>query len=432
MKSKTDILIIGAGLAGMSAARQLRGKCSARIVEKEDRPGGLVVTDEVKGFRFDRTGHLLHLRDPSIRKWILGLMRGKMTVVHRRSRIWSSGVYTRYPFQSNTFGLPPQVAKECLEGYLKVWRAPPRLKIRSFLDFINVHFGEGFAKHFLVPYNRKIWGVHPRDMTADWCARFVPVPRLEDVLAGAVGLHDRELGYNVKFYYPRLGIGRLSETLARSVGRHSEIELSKPVASIDHRRRVATLRDGEKIRYGSILSSMPLKALGRCIENPPAAAARAFSLLRCNPLRYLDVALKTRPGTPYHWSYVPSPRIPFYRVGAYSNFSSRLVPRGCGSLYVELSSRGPIDMKRVMPAVSKNLAAMGIIRRASDIAFAIPKSIDYAYVVYDHNYTKATAALSRFLEKNGVFSIGRYGGWNYSAMEDALILGRETARKITG
>ncbi|MFH1434291.1 MAG: FAD-dependent oxidoreductase [Pseudomonadota bacterium] len=432
MESKTDILIIGAGLAGMSAAARLRGKCRVRIVEKEDRPGGLVVTDEVKGFRFDRTGHLLHLRDPSIRKWILGLMGGTMTVVHRMSRIFSNGVYTRYPFQSNTFGLPPQAARECLEGYLKVWRNPPRLKIRSFMDFINVHFGEGFAKHFMVPYNRKIWGVHPRDMTADWCARFVPVPRLEDVLAGAVGLHDRELGYNKKFYYPRLGIGRLSEALARSVGRHTEIELGKAVASIDHCRRTATLKSGEKIHYKHIISSMPLKALGRCIENPPAAAAEAFSLLRCNPLRYLDVALKTRPGTPYHWSYVPSTGIPFYRVGAYSNFSPALVPRGCGSLYVELASRGPIAMTRLMPSVSKNLVAMGIIRRASDIKFAIPKSIDYAYVVYDHDHSRATAAIARFLEKNGVFSIGRYGGWNYSAMEDALIMGRETALKIIG
>ena len=29
---------------------------------------------------------------------------------------------------------------------------------------------------------------HPSEITADWCSRFVPLPKLEDVIAGAVGM----------------------------------------------------------------------------------------------------------------------------------------------------------------------------------------------------------------------------------------------------
>ena len=36
------------------------------------------------------------------------------------------------------------------------------------------YFGEGIARHFMLPYNEKLWGVHPREITAAWCSRFVP------------------------------------------------------------------------------------------------------------------------------------------------------------------------------------------------------------------------------------------------------------------
>lgn len=430
MESRTDILIIGAGLTGLSAACQVRKKCRLRVIERQAGPGGLAVTDEEQGFRFDKTGHLLHLRHPAVRRWILRLMGERLTVVRRLSRIWSHGVYTRYPFQSNTFGLPPQVAKECLMGYLKVRETPPRIRIKSFLDFIHVHFGKGFAKHFMVPYNKKIWGVHPRAMTAAWCERFVPVPALEDVIDGAVGLHDRELGYNVDFHYPSHGIALLANRLAGAVQKDVEIDYGRSVLSVDYRKRRARLEGGETIQYDSLISTMPLKALGGRLDSPPRKVKTAVGLLRCNPLRYLNVALKKPAGTPYHWCYVPQEKIPFYRVGAYSNFSKHLVPPGRGSLYVELASRGPVNMRSVMPEVIKYLVEMKIIARASDILFAKPRLLDYAYVVYDHNYPKVVPLLHRFLEKEGIFSTGRYGSWNYSAMEDALVMGKETAERV--
>jgi protoporphyrinogen oxidase len=429
MDSSTDILIVGAGLSGLSAACHLRKSLHVRVVEKELRPGGLAVTDEVRGFRFDRTGHLLHLRHPHIKRWILGLMGRRLRVINRQSRIWSHGVYTRYPFQSNTFGLPPRVARECLLGYLRARENPPKRPVRTFLDFIQAHFGEGFARHFMIPYNSKIWGVHPRDMTAAWCDRFVPVPRLEDVIDGAVGLHDRELGYNIRFHYPARGIGLLAERLAQTVPARRAVEYGTGLASVDVRRRLATLTSGETVRYERMISTVPLKVLGRLLTGAPERARRAFSLLRCNPLRYLDVALRRPAGTPYHWCYVPHPSVPFYRVGAYSNFSPHLVPRGRGSLYVELSSRRPVDLNRTLPTVARFLEEMKIIRRPSDILFAIPRVIDYAYVVYDRHYTKAVPLLHGFLERQGIFSTGRFGNWNYSAMEDALVMGMDAARR---
>jgi protoporphyrinogen oxidase len=71
---------------------------------------------------------------------------------------------------------------------------------------------------------------------------------------------------------------------------------------------------------------------------------------------------------------------------------------------------------------------MGIIGSPGAIRFARVRRIDYAYVVFDHAYYASLGAVRPFLEEQRVLSAGRYGGWNYSSMEDALIFGRDAAQ----
>lgn len=427
---KTDILVAGAGLAGLSFARHMGPGCL--VIEREAGPGGLATTTWERGYGFDRTGHLLHLRDSSIRRWVMRLLGDGMERLERRSRIWSHGVYTRYPFQANTFGLPPKVAFECLMGFVEAKQKAGAGPVRSFEEFIHRHFGKGFAHHFMIPYNRKIWGVHPREMSPAWCDRFVPVPELEDVLAGAVGMHERRLGYNASFLYPRRGIGLLTERIALEVGKRVAVEYSTPLRAIESRSRTARLPGRRRVSYEALVSTMPLDRLVTLVTDAPAWLRDAGRKLRVRPLHYLDVALRVPAGTPYHWSYVPDPAVPFYRVGAYSNFSSDLVPPGSGSLYVELASQRPPTPSGIRDRVVPCLVEMGVIRGPRDIRFVRPRRISHAYVVYDHTWKKTRERIHRFLRSRSIYSIGRYGDWNYSAMEDALIAGRDTARILQG
>ncbi len=184
----TPVAVLGAGLTGMSAALALREKGSGfRIFEKLEHPGGHAITLEDSGFRFDRTGHLLHLRDAAMREKVMGWIGDDHRVVQRKSVIWSNGVYTRYPFQANTFGLPPAVAYECVMGFIAAHFAANKLAPQNFEEFCLTHFGVGISRHFMIPYNSRLWGVHPSEITAAWCERFVPLPKLEDVIAGVAG-----------------------------------------------------------------------------------------------------------------------------------------------------------------------------------------------------------------------------------------------------
>jgi protoporphyrinogen oxidase len=275
----------------------------------------------------------------------------------------------------------------------------------------------------MIPYNSKLWGAHPRDITAAWCSRFVPLPKLEDVLAGAVGLNDRELGYNTDFLYPARGIGELTTALAKDL--LPNIAFQHAPKAIDNRRQRLIFDDGE-VPYEALISTAPLDTLLALLLDAPAQVREAASRLRCNPLYYLDVALD-RPVGPLHWVYVPEERYPFYRVGCYSNFSAEMAPPGKSNLYVELASRQAPDLAVLLPEVAAGLREMKLIDRPEDILFAELRRIDHAYVVFDHAYYASLEAIKPFLLEQRIVSAGRYGGWNYSSMEDALMFGRQAA-----
>jgi protoporphyrinogen oxidase len=424
MAQRTPVAILGAGLTGLSAAIELdQRSVPYRIFEKLTVPGGHAVTREDNGFRFDRTGHLLHLKSDALRAQVLDWIGPDHLRVQRRSVIWSNGVYTRYPFQANTYGLPPAVAYECLSGFLNAHFAKDQPEPRNFEEFCLSHFGEGISRHFMIPYNSRLWGVHPREITSAWCQRFVPLPRLEDVIAGAVGLNDRELGYNTNFIYPRLGIGELAQGMARRV---PGLELERSPLRIELGARRLVFAD-EAVDFDVLLSSIPLPTLLGLIDELPQPVRAAAGNLRCSHLDYLDVALCRPSGKDFHWAYVPEAKYPFYRVGHYSHFSPALAPPGKASLYVELADRSRPDLAQLLPQVAQGLIEMGIIDSPDEIEFARARRIDFAYVIFDHEYFGALDVIRPFLEESRIISSGRYGNWNYSAMEDAIVFGKTAA-----
>ena len=108
-----------------------------------------------------------------------------------------------------------------------------------------------------------------------------------------------------------------------------------------------------------------------------------------------------------------------------------MAPPGRGSLYVELSDRGPMPrVDDIMPDVAQALAAAGAINGADDVLFAEIKELKYAYVVFDDNYYSSVDKLIKYFEANDVFPRGRYGSWIYNAMEDSILAGREVALRL--
>lgn len=430
---RTETLIVGAGLAGLACAHHLDGR-DHLIVEKDDRPGGKAVTDSRDGWHFDVTGHWLHMRDAEIKRFVYAHTGAENWVeVVRKSHVFSHGVYTQYPFQSNVYGLPVPVQKDCIKGLVEAMYNPTVTgEPATFEEWVLKYMGRGIADHFMIPYNHKLWTLHPRDMTPLWCQIYVPKPTLDELLDGALSAPERRIGYNATFVYPKHGgIGFMADGLARALPQAPLYDTA--IASLSLGDKAARLTNGDTVRFEHVVSSMPLKELAAITTDLPGELRAAADRLAFQSVAYFNVALKRPPGGVHtHWTYFPEPEFVFYRVGYPSNAVETTAPPGKGSAYVEISFRGALfdTPENLWRRTVEGLTKARVIDGPEDVAWHEFKVVPCAYVLFDKHYDDSVPVLRAHYEAHGVHSVGRYGRWTYNSMETALIDGRDAARRI--
>lgn len=435
----TSTLIIGAGLTGLSCAHHLR--TDYLLVESEREPGGIVRTRiRHDGFLCDGTGHWLHLRNADIKALVNQLLPGQLAEYERKAVIHLCGAFTPYPFQANTYGLPREVVMECLLGLLKARHpadfglAAPTTSPKNFRECVERLFGEGICKYFMVPYNEKLMGVKLEEISASYADRFIPQPSLEDVIKGALGFSRESLGYNARFLYPRAGgISALPRALAASL--IVPPRFNTRVTRVDLRARTATLAEGETVRFQRLVNTMALPRFIATLADVPEEIRAATAKLRASTVHYYDVGVRG-PGdlaSQHHWIYFPEPEFIFYRVGSYSAVHADAAPPGCRSYYVEMSGGVEDWLKRpeaLKQRVLADLKKAHVLSERDEILFMELCDIPYAYVVFDENYERCRGLILDWLAQQGVTSGGRWGGWNYGGMEDAMLEGKAAAKKI--
>ncbi len=416
--SKVDTVILGAGLTGLSAALSLGS--DYLLLEKQNRPGGLTRTEKIGDYLFDHTGHWLHLRNVRTRTLVKELLGDNFVEVSRKSQVYTHGTYTDYPFQSNLAGLPKEIAYECLWGAIQAQlEVGDRPAPRNFEEFSRTLFGDGITDHFLVSYNRKLWGCDPKEITAEWCGRFFPKPNLEQIVQGALGLSEAT-GYNTQFLYPKVGG---IEALPKAILERIDPVQTSSVPDALHVGERWLEANGERIHYRRMISSIPLPELLKITLDSPKAIREAASLLRCTQLRYVNYGVKGNALNGTHWLYLPEPRLPIYRVGCFSNAISTLAPPEHSSLYVEVGNDHNLSDQDVLAAIREFFKEIGVIQSEADIEVEEVRHIPYGYVIFDEHYDASRERILPYLEANGIMSRGRYGSWIYSSMEDALLDG---------
>jgi protoporphyrinogen oxidase len=330
------------------------------------------------------------------------------------------------------------VVRECLLGFIATLTKPAASSPnhRSFKTWILENLGEGIAKHFMIPFNEKLWRVDLDELTSDWVSWLVPKPELKDVINGALGIKDKAFGYNPSFLYPaRGGIETLPKAFLPGVG---DIAYGSELISVDTTRRRATFQNGSEggrvIDYETLVSTIPVPELVRRCTDLPKAIREAAAGLRCVSVYNVNLGVARERVSDYHWIYFPEPEYPFYRAGFPMNFAPALGRAGCSSLYVEISHQ---PTEHVPPAtllrrVRAGLERAGIFRSDEEIVVTDIRDIPYAYVLFDRHRARVLPALLAELESRGIHSIGRYGRWEHTSMEDAIAQGKKLAQRLTG
>ena len=427
-----EVVIIGAGLTGISAAYHFEcyGFDDYLLFERESAPGGLCRSIMQDGFTFDYTGHLLHINDSHFRSLIekhVGFEN--LHTINRRSFIYSHNTYTKYPFQVNLFGLPKQVIIDCIIGYIN---RPTVENSLMFREWIQTNFGEGFGNHFFYPYQSKIFATDIDELTASWTSRFVPSTSLSLILEGALSDESNEsIGYNAQFFYPKEGgIFSWVKQLAHQIKK--PIQTDHYVKSIDIKKKIITFTNGNTEKYSTLITTMPLDCLLDCIIDLPSTQFKQVQTkLRCNKVLNFNLGINKPQISDKHWIYYPEKKYPFYRIGFTSNFSAAMAPENCSSLYGEFAY---VDQNNqwLQETLKKSLDLTKELFGISDTEILteciIP--ISHAYVIFDQWRDMHLSTLLKQLENYDIYSVGRYGAWKYASMQEGILDGKEIAEKI--
>jgi protoporphyrinogen oxidase len=420
-KKSTKYLIAGAGLSGLTFADFLDSD-DWLIIEKERLPGGYSATDCQEGFCFDWTGHWLHLKK-GINDWIRDYTKLHLQKVERKAKIWFRGNYMPYPFQTNLASLDRSLRLECLREFLQ----RPRLEGNSFADVLLSNFGRGIYKHFLLPYNSKLWGVSPEKMDGEYAMKYVPRPDESAVIEGASKGLGKALGYNNCFYYPRRGtMGDFCHQVASRLD-ESNLYLDWPLTKVDLDSKTAQSRGGQQINYEKLVFTFSLADFMSLCHSLPPRIKQYSNQLTGRKIYFLDLGIKDNLyARHFHWCYIPEPQYKVYRLGQYSEVEPSLAPAGCRSLYLELSS--PFSNTReALEAVEPLLKEMNLINDSKDIVFSRLRSISDGYAVPDNNYYQARKEIFSFLKKVDIIPLGRFACWRYSSMGEDMHRARELA-----
>jgi len=433
---KVQTLIAGGGLAGLSCARELAEVSrSYLLVEKQKEVGGLCRSVLDRGFSFDYTGHFLHFHKPALRHWASRYIGKTFKERRRHAVIYSQGGYSEYPYQENNAGLPTATVRANVLGYLEAalhqrFGKRSRSQEPNFKRWCLEAFGPGISRHFMFPYNQKLWKFPLDQLTTHWMGRFVPSPKIREVVEGALTAQPSDSGYNATFLYPdRGGISLLPQGMAQGL---SSLWRGAAIQRIDLQRRKAWLDSGFEIDFEFLVSSLPLPKLAALTDNLPSHLRVRVKQLKATSIYNINLGLKGRQPMPYSWVYFPEASFQFHRAGSVSACVPTVAPSGHFSLYVEFSYRdakpNPIELGR--HAIQK-LKQLGWIQSEKQIVSRVDLDLPGAYVLYDRYRDETVRELLAFYQKKGVYSVGRYGRWEYGSMESALEQGIQAAQSIT-
>jgi protoporphyrinogen oxidase len=427
-----DVVIVGGGMTGLGTAHHLN--VEACLFEKEPAVGGCLRSDYKQGYTIDRTGHLLHFRDPYVRRLMFEQLPIDWLHFRRNAEIHILDRRVPYPIQYHLHALPDEARVQCLMSYIDTLGQQPTLQ-DSFDCWSRLSYGDGLHELFFAPYNQKLWQTELDSINAEWAEKFVPMPERELVVRGALGCHTAtSFGYNAVFSYPRRGGSRIiAEALAAQT--QTPIYTNVELVAVDPCARICEFSDGSRVRYRALVSTLPLPRLLRCLRPVEPAVLEMAERLRHNSVFYFALGYRTGGESPSpHWIYVPEPHFFMYRVGVLSNYSPEVAPAGSTLLCAEIGFPGDTAMRcdpsAIRDRVLADLHAIRLVQPGWTLEFEHHGAIDCAYVIFDEARRQALPKILGYLERQGIYSIGRYGAWGYGSMSDALIEGRHSAERL--
>jgi protoporphyrinogen oxidase len=457
---KYHVIILGAGVAGLSAAACLQRESKDYVViEKNDIVGGLATTYMVREgemeFRTDNGPHLFFYGKGEVSQFIESIIPKEAIIKLKLiERIVISGKMLDFPV------IPKQLLKTF--GYMFVLNAlfdysRAALKyqllkrpITSFYDYVEANLGKTLALTTTVNYLEKIFGTSADDIHVDLATQrfnFLSLSKfLKEFLKNLIKL--KSFGTNitsstVKAIYPKGGIGIFSENIEKQIKlSDNPILLNSVITKLKHKEKHFTtatvlIDDIEhEFEMDHIVESIPIgEFLGLMDPSPPESVLKAAANLPYRNQIYLFITLEIPKISNYHSTYFADKEVPFARVTEMKNFDIELCPADKTSLLVEFFCDKNDSIDKLTKQELFDLAFPFLQKYfkldENDIRNYYQFKLDKAYPVYNLTYKKNLNIVTDYLDTfDNLYYIGRTGRFTYISQPRSIEMGLEVAGKI--
>ncbi len=428
------IAILGGGISGVALARMLAADGHRVVViEKAERAGGLCKSRNYGQFTFDEAGgHIVFSKDKRVLDWQLARCGGEAGTVRtvRNTKIRWHDRWVPYPFENGVGHLTKDAIVDCMAGYVEAYASrragapcPP-----NFGDWIRWRMGDGFARHFMVPYNEKIWKCDLRTMASDWVAGRVPEAPIEDIVKSAIGIETEGYSHQSVFWFPKHGG---FEAMVRGTVEGGGFDLHCGVAVTSVEKHGSSYRvNGES--FDLVVNTVPLPQIEPAIAEIPADVRADIRALRPISLVNLMIGVKLdEPLPPISWAYLPFPEQgPTNRVTWFSNYSPYNAPAGHGSFLAEVTHRGELRPDAAwMRGVVAALGRAGILD-PDRVVLSEWCNNEYAYIHQDLEFAARIGRVRRWFDASGYLTFGRFGRYEYHNSDQCVARAMEVHAHI--
>ena len=492
------IVIIGAGPAGITAAIELLkdgGDFDVTILESTRAIGGISQTVRHNGNRMDIGGHRFFSKSDEVMKWWSDLMpiQGKpsfddkklgrekpleeggpdpetedrvMLVRTRVSRIYYKKKFFDYPVKMSASTIKNMgFGTTMVSGFSYIKSAMFKKEESSLENFYINRFGKKLYSMFFEGYTEKLWGRHPRDISADWGSQRVKGLSIRAVLkdmfsktfGGKKKNKEVETSLIEQFWYPKYGPGQLWETAADiAVQNGAKLLKDHDVKEIRCENGrissvVCSTPEGEKVFEGDIfISSMPVKDLvcGMTGDKPDddmlsIAAGLPYRDFVTVGLLVKKLGLKNETTmktlgniVPDCWIYVQDTGVKLGRIQIFNNWSPYMVKDAENTVWIGLEyfcAEGDdfwnMSDEECIDFASKELESMGIITKA-DILDSHREKVKKAYPAYFDTYSRIDELIKCLDGYENLFCVGRNGQHRYNNMDHSMLTAIRAAEAI--
>ena len=445
-----DLVIIGAGPAGLTAAYELSNNDKKIIIiEKKSQVGGLAETKVFGNYRYDIGPHRFFTKNKEVYELFLKILRDDAVEVNRTTRIMFKNKFFNYPLTplNALFGLG--VAESIVSGFSYIFaRLKSYLKISkisNFEDWVVDRFGRKLFNNFFKNYTEKVWGIDCKDIGSDWAAQRIKGLSLSTAIKFALFPNSKKRPKTLvdKFYYPRLGAGMLWEKFEDYVkGQEVEVVKNKKVTGVNNNgdNFKITIEDDlgnqTSINTKYVFFSNPLLEFIDIYDAdiPESVITAAKSLNYRNHISvHITIDKKLFDD---NWIYIHSPDLDMARISDFTNFSDDMSEEGKYPLTLEYFcfEEDEIWNKNNSDIIDFALKELkSIFDEEFNVVHSEVSRNAKAYPVIKTGYQEHIDVIKNWLaDLHNITAIGRSGMFKYNNQDHAMATGLYAARTLLG